>query len=268
MVGNTHDLQNRQSELGDWFMSMAAIANPRVTSGQTAQGFYVIGADGTAYGYNNNRSVERVMSFMAEGLKGYKAAPAYSKGVRDLDFTALTAPKGSAVLRVYARILPVPEGSHASNENVQRDHFWILPDEVSALAKGDVAESLQLRLCRFAFVDAIRGEPNFWKPSEIVSRSFKVRRDGDGYHLTGTFEMRHAQRGIEGSFEALIKVDDGKIVSFRGFAETVAHGRSTYTPNPPKGEFDLKLAFVLAPSTADTVAPQAAMYGRSYLTGS
>ena len=248
-------------------MDTVAKVNKRVLKGETSQGFYVLDASGTAHGYNNNRSVERVLSFMAEGLAKFNAAPVV-ESVSDLGRYVVKPPEGTSVLRTYSRIMPVPAGSHIANGNVQRDHFWLLADEVTALSTGTVPESLQLRLCRFAFVDAVRGEPDFWRVADIVSRSFSVERSPDGtFSLTGTFSMSHPQRSFTGTFEAVIEIGKGKLTSFKGFAEGTASGQSTYTPNPPDGEFPLKIAFVLAPDAKDTVAPQATFFGRSYLTG-
>lgn len=248
-------------------METVAKVNKRVLKGETAQGFYVLGAGGQAHGYNNNRSVERVLAFMAEGLVKFEAAPGVST-ISDFEGAVIEPPEGATVLRTYSRIMPVPAGSHIANENLQRDHFWVLASEVSSLSSGTVPESLQLRLCRFAFVDAIRGEPDFWRVEDIVSRSFSVSRlAGGSFSLVGAFEMSHPDRSFVGTFEAVLEIGNGELTSFKGFAEGTASGRSTYTPNQPEGEFPLKIAFILAPDAMETVAPQASFYGRSYLTG-
>lgn len=261
MVGNTHDLQNHQSAIGTWFKQTASKVNPRNLDQQTSQGFYVVAADGSAYVFNNNRSVDRVLQTLDKGLTGFRSSPPAKVDVSDEKQWTPEPPEGATILRVYSRIKPVPPGCDASNENLQRDHFWILAPEIEAWRKGAVPDSLVLRLCRFALVDAIRGEPDFWRIDQIRARSFSV----EGSLLKGTFAMQtpDGKRGLTGSIELQFAKDGG----IKGFAETTAWGAGTYTPNPPAGKFPLKFAFVMAPKAADTVAPQAAMFGREYLIG-
>jgi hypothetical protein len=260
MVGNTHDLQNHRSPIGTWFKQTASKVNTRNLDEQTSQGFYVVAADGSAYVFNNNRSVERVLQTLDKGMAGFRAAPPSNVEIPQEKQWAPEPPPDATVLRVYSRIKPVPAGCDTANENLQRDHFWLLAPEVAALRKGEVPEALTLRLCRFVFVDAIRGEPDFWRIDE-VKKSFKV----SGTTLSGSFQMQtaDAKRGLTGSVELQIS----KSGEVKGFAETTAWGAGTYTPNPPAGKFPLKFAFILAPKAPDTVAPQAAMFGQEYLTG-
>jgi hypothetical protein len=260
LVGNTHVLQNGRNAQRDWFLKAAAKANPRIESGQTAQGFYVMGADGEAFGFNNNRSLERVLGFASKGLEAFAGAPKTKVEIPAPQDFQPKPPPGTFVLRAYSRISPVPAGSDPANENVQRDHLWVLEGELGAT----VSEAFAKRLCRFALVDAIRGEPDFWRPSEVRTSSFRVVRPG---RLEGEFSMATAdgKRGLEGKLEAEFAVQNGRIQSFKGYAEGLAWGRGTYTPSPPAGRFPIKFAFVAAPKSADTVAPQAAMFGREYV---
>jgi hypothetical protein len=131
-------------------------------------------------------------------------------------------------------------------------------------SSAKVPEALAKRLCRFAFVDAIRGEPDFWRTQEIRKSEFTVGPNGK---LMGEFSMSTAdgKRGLEGTFEAEIKAAAGKVIGFKGYAEATAWGSGTYTPGAPIGQFPMKFAFVIAPKTKDSVAPQAAMFGNEYL---
>src|SRR3954469_1216947 len=74
-AGNTHELQNGRSPARDWFMATAGSVNARIKNNITAQGFYVVAADGKAYGFNNNRDPERVLNFIQDGGKKFKANP-------------------------------------------------------------------------------------------------------------------------------------------------------------------------------------------------
>lgn len=249
-------------------MSTVTKVNPRGNQGQTTQGFYVIGADGSAYVFNNNRSVERVLDFMRRGFEGFQAKPPVASEIPAAQSVQIKPPPGATVLRLYSRIKPAPAGCDPSNENLQRDHLWILPDEVASMAKLEAPPALVNRLCRFTFVDAIRGEPDFWRPEEIRANKFEVTKNPKGgYLLKGPFAMQSAdgKRGIEGTLEAELNITDQKITAFKGFAESTAWGSGTYTPSAPTGKFPLKFAFLLAPAAKDSVAPQAAMFGREYL---
>jgi hypothetical protein len=213
-AGNTHDLQNRRGDVQTWFMETAAKVNPRALQKQTTQGFYVAAPDGKAYGFNNNRSVERVLEFMRRGKAAHAQDPPVRVEVPAPKSVILAPPPGSAVLRVYSRIRPVPAGAQPSNENLQRDHFWILSEELrelgdAASGTGEVPASLAARLSRFALVDAIRGEPDFWRHNEVRTSAFHVARRSDGkLELKGRYAMRTADgaRGLEGTFEAELKV--------------------------------------------------------------
>ena len=248
-------------------MQTVAKVNARVEQGHTTQGFYVAAADGTAYGFNNNRSVDRVLAFMADGLTKFRANPPTATDTRQLAHTPLKPPEGATVLRVYSRILPAPEGCNESNKNLQRDHLWILADEARLLANGEIPESLVLRLCRFTFVDAVRGEPDFWSVGQIRERKFTVTSDRTGTTLNATFTMESARQTLTGLFESRFTIRDGTVSDFKGYAECTASGSGQWTPGAPERKFPLKFAFVMAPNTKDTVPPQAAMYGREYLTG-
>ncbi len=269
-AGNTHSLQWRKSAESNWFMDTVRKVNLRGERNETTQGFYVVDAAGGAYGWNNNRDVDRVLGFMRSGLTQYRSVASRDVlQIQPKEDGIPDPPAGATVLRVYQRIMPVPKGADSANENVQRDHFWLLASESAALVKGQVADTLSLRLCRFVFNDAIRGEPDMWRPQEISERSFSASRKGDVVTLEGSFAMATAkrERGLKGKLTAEIRFSGERVVGFKGVADTTAWGQSNYTPNPPKGEFPLKFAFILAPTTPDTVAPQATNHGASYLTG-
>jgi len=245
-------------------MRLAAQVKPDVENGNTAQGRYVGGPDGTAYAYNNNRSVERVLAMMDTGLAGYRAKPPAKVSFEGDQSYGARPPAGTTVVRVFARITPLPPACDDANQNVARDHMWISAAEASALNSRTVPASFANRLVRFHLVDNVRGEPDHWRPSEITKSDFQVKNG----HLNGTYEMSTAdgKRGLSGSFEAQLTFSsNGEIVGFRRYGEAIAWGRSTYTPNPPEGKFPIKFAFVLAQDEMSrVVSPQAVFYGNEY----
>jgi hypothetical protein len=208
-----------------------------------------------------------VLGFMADGLAKFRANPPVVKDVAALQHTRLAPPAGASVVRVYSRILPTPEGCNDNNKNLQRDHVWILKEEVRLLAKGEVAEPLRLRLLRFALVDAVRGEPDFWTVADIKQSEFRATTGNGAVAVHASFSMQTAKQTLSGTMDLEIKTDGDEVTHVKGYAACTASGSGTWTPGAPEGKFPLKFAFVLAPQTKDTVPPQAAMYGREYLTG-
>jgi hypothetical protein len=276
VVGNTHELQNGRSPAREWFMKMATSVNAKVLQGQTSQGFYVAAPDGTAYGFNNNRTVDRVSGFMDQSLKKWRENPGDRVLISEDDVNAPFSRKpdaGVTVVRVYSRIKPLPEGCHELNRGVGRDHLWIYPEEAKLIAETTerdlpLPRTLSMRLVRFHLVDNVRGEPDFWKPDEVKRAEFKLRRSNSGaYTLTGNYSMSTASgdRGLEGALEGQLRLSGGKIVSFKAFGKATAWGAGTYTPRPPEGKFPLLFAFQVTQDEASKVVPpQGNLWGNEY----
>ncbi|MEO7454400.1 MAG: hypothetical protein ABIV13_06525 [Fimbriimonadales bacterium] len=266
-AGNTHNLQWRRSPESNWFMDTVRKINARADKNETVQGFYVINAVGDAYGFNNNRNVQIVLDFMRSKLLDYNNSPQEIVHIDPSDDGIPDPPEGATVLRVHQRIMPVPKDANFANQNVQRDHFWLLKDEKSQLLKGIVPDSLGLRLCRFVFNDAVRGEPDMWTVGQVRKCDFTATQEGNTVTLRGEFAMHteDSKRGIEGKLTAVIDFKNAELTNFRGIADTHAWGRSTHTPGEPPGRFPLKFALVVSPK--DYVAPQGSTHGNSYLTG-
>lgn len=277
VVGNTHEIQNGRSRARDWFMGMAALVNPRVKDNVTAQGFYVAGPDGTPYGFNNNRSVERVSRLMDNALKDWRAKPPRPIEIGAEELATPYAPKlpdGGLSARVFARISPLPPGCGELNKAPAQDHMWIYPAESAAIAsaKPGADGSIQLpatlvtRIVRFHLVDNVRGEPDFWGPAEIVRSDFVARRSrSDGPVLfSASYSMRTSDggRGMEGRLEGRFDIASGKVSSFKAYGEAQAWGAGTYTPDPPPGRFPIKFAFLtVSDAVSKAVPPQGIISG-------
>lgn len=255
-------------------MAAARQVKPDIDKGITSQGFYVVDADGKAYGFNNNRSVERVTGFIQRGLDAFAAAPRPSGKIPDGDVAAkwhTELPEGGASIRVHSRIRPLPAGVDPSNGNVARDHLWVYPNEILALAKdGKASESLVWRIARFQLVDNIRGEPDHWQAAEVKKAELKLTPAGrNRWTFQGDFAMETANgaRGLTAKLEGRIGLNAAadRIEVFRAFGEGVAWGRSTYTPNPPEGRFPIVFAFDMTRDQWSMhVTPQAIFYGNEY----
>jgi hypothetical protein len=263
-VADTHEVQTGRSAHREWFLAAARQVKPEVDKGVTAQGRYVVGADGTAYGYNNNRSVERVLAMMDSALglfAAHSAGPVPAGGHP----SGRTWPEGVQTVRVVARVRPVPPGCDPMNQNVARDHLWILPDEARALGRGDFPEALATRICRFSLVDNVRGEPDHWRADEVALSEFWPSGKGQ---FSGMFSMETAdgKRGLRGTIEVEAETKSGKLSRFLAYASVQAWGRGTYTPGEPPGKFPMAIAMRLVDDEASrTVPPQAVSYGAEYL---
>jgi hypothetical protein len=276
VAGNTHELQNGRTPARDWFIGAAAKVKPGVTSGQTAQGFYVIAPDGKAFGTNNNRSVERVKAYMLSGLEQYAKHEMGPLEITEGSAEYVRKPDAStSVIRVYTRIRPVPQGSDASNENVAQDHLWITKPEIEGILAGNqFANSTIYRLARFNLIDNVRGEPDHWKPGEIKTAILDLKRQIEAggyvtYALTGRFEMATADnsRGLTVKLNGRLTIakEAARVHELKVYGEGEAWGKSTYTPNPPPGVFPIVFALVQADDpVAKVVAPQAIFFGREY----
>jgi hypothetical protein len=249
-------------------MGAAVQVKPDVVRGQTAQGFYVLGPDGSAYGFNNNRSVEGVHKMLDFALAAYKERPPAKADVSDADVQAPFSPPrppGALAARVLARVKPVPEGCAAANENVARDHLWILAGEQQELTEGRFPVSLARRIARFSLVDNVRGEPDHWHGAHV--RSLKTEPLGEGrFRLVAKMQTDDGARGLEADLTLRVKSEGGRVTAFDGYATATAWGRSTYTPDPPPGRFPMAFAVFLSnDDAARAVPPQAVFWGREYL---
>lgn len=259
-------------------MDVAESCNPRVKEGLTSQGFYVAGADGTCYGFNNNRTVDRVREFMNAALSSYAGKPPKDVRIGEPvrgDCGPLP-PKGAAVIDVYARIVPLPDGASAANRAVGRDTLWIETEELRAMAACDgdmeLPAALAARIARFHLVDNVRGEPDMWKPADVRRARFVLRpRDAERglFALHGDFELRRGDdsRGMIGTISGEAAFDKARerLTTFRAHAKATAWGAGTWTPDPPAGRFPMEFAFVLRDDDSRAlVAPQAAACGEEY----
>jgi hypothetical protein len=271
-VGNTHELQNQKSPAANWFMASARSVNPRSLDSVTAQGFYVVAADGKAYGFNNNRDPARVLDFIRMGQAAFKTSPPTAASISDADLGASFTRKASepvSFVRAFTRIKPLPADCDVLNHSVGRDHVWIYPSDLAQMegktGKFDMPASMANRLARYHLVDNVRGEPAFWSASEVKKASFQMwPKKGGIVAFSGTYSMATADnaRGLRGTLEGEMRISAGKVSRFRAYGEARAWGAGPYTPRPPKGEFPLVFAFIdVKDEFAQVTPPQAAAYG-------
>lgn len=266
----------------------------QMSSSLDPQGMYILGPDGSTYGFTNDHEPADILRFMDRALRGYAARPPRPAVVSDADVAtpwSYTPPPGATVVRVFSRIRPLPQKVWGLNRGVGRDFLWIYPEDVQALIDASAAptfllpEALVTRLVRFHLVDGVRGTPDLWAPYEVKRAAFTgktLRQTGTVRTLSfvGDFSMRggrnsaapetagqRVEQGHVGRIEGEVDIDlkTQALLRFRAYSDGQAWGEGTFTPYPPPGRFRLLSALVEA-SPADQAArvvpPEAVATGR------
>jgi hypothetical protein len=254
--------QRRQQDAEGEFYRKIANQGPRPADGGTTQGRYVVDADGTLLGYNNNRDTERLLRLMRESLDRPRpeAVAAIEAGKKDARFSP-EPPSDGLVVRVHSLVLggyPETEDPWLKifQEGMGRDNLWIRGDEHEALRRGEFPDSLVVRLACFHLVDNTRGEPPMWKAEEIRERSLEFR---DG-RLSGRIHLASADgsREFRADLLGFVASEGGRVTRFDLVAKGSFRGESPLTRNAPPGEFPLGVSFRLADGgdPADAIPPQ------------
>ena len=262
--------QRRQKDNEGRFYQKIANQGPRKVGRGTTQGLYAADASGRFLGYNNNRSANRVLGMMQSALAKHRPVKvaAIAKGKLDARYNP-KPPKGGLVVRVTSKVLggyeePDNEFRRIYQTSLGRDNLWIRADEHSALAKGQLPQSLLKRLARFHLVDNTRGEPPMWRDNEIKKLEGTLRNG----QLRATVQLKtaNAARGYEAQLFGHIEIKNGKVTRLDLVAKGTFWGEGTYTRRAPKGRFPLAIAFTLADGkdAADSIPPQGS---RGWLPG-
>jgi hypothetical protein len=145
-----------------------------------------------------------------------------------------------------------------------RDPLWIRKAEHDALVKGELPESLKVRLVRCHLEDTTRGKANFWHFQDLKKVDLRLENG----RLIGEVHLETADgtRGFLASLLGFVEAREGKLTRFDLVAKGVYWGEGTYTRGAPKGKFPFAVAFSLASGTeeADRIPPQCA---RGWLEG-
>lgn len=288
-AGDVAEFAWRRTEGSRWFMEAAGKVNYRVRSGQTVQGFYTLGADGAAYGFENVRSAKVVLNLLSETASAHARGKHPKVEIPPDSFTSIFTksiePKHTDVVRVFTRLRPVPVSANSLNKSLGRDHLWITGKDIDALgaaaASGNpfpMPRDLKMRLVRYNLIDNVRGQPDLWEASQVKKADLTVTpigRSGGAmvYKLSGAFAMGTAdsKRGIDGTIEGEIEVDPAsrKLLWFRAFAEASAWGDSKFTAHAPSGKFPLVIGMLnVDDGLSKTVAPDAISLGDVYFSPS
>jgi hypothetical protein len=246
---------------------------------EVRQGLYIAAANGTPLAFDHfHPSPERFLKLLATGKEkwntlGTQEDAAVSPAPVDPNFDR-TVPKGCVILDTFTRIPQNENAPWTPNAAIGRDHVWIFAEELRSLtevAVPSLTPPLAMRLCRFHFVDNVRGEPNQWTREEVreqrivvsVVRATQLRIEGTARMKTG-----NGQRGYDARLQGDLRFDKavGKFTRFDLLSWGEAWGEGTYTGGAPARRFPLQIAFTLAnpKDPAYTVPPQGSRWLPGY----
>lgn len=248
-VGIAHNGAGRRKDAeGDF-------ARKIIGSGGTLQGLHVINTAGELVGYVYDFRPESVLAMLEKALQKFKPvdAPPLDFAKKDMRFVP---PEGGLIVDVNTKVLDGHAAPKSKEGTIQydmekawkssmgREHLWIRQDEVAALVKGELPESLKKRIVRYHLVDDTRGTPTGWTEDDIkkVEITLVEGRLKGVVHL----ETKKGDRGYQADLLGFIQAKDGKVTRFDIVAHGQFWGEGAHTPNAPKGRFPLAIAFSLA----------------------
>ncbi len=252
----------------------------QMKSSNDPQGMYILGPDGKSYGFTNDHYPDDIQRFINSCLAKFKKDPpakvSFTKEELNSSFSH-QPPPGAAVVRVFARIWPLPKQCWGLNRGAGRDFLWLYPEELKYLAHTPAGKdgaiklpvALFGRMVRFHLLDDVRGTPDMWRLSEIRSMNFKAKVVGDAKSaarqitFSGEYSLKTGSggRGYKGKINGKTEVSasDNSLVKFRAYSDGLAWGRGTYTPFPPDGKYGLHIGFVEAKDEIARVVPPEAV---------
>lgn len=248
---------------------------------RSTQGFYVFDPEGALWRGWNNRDLPKLKRYLKEVVRKY-AAPNSTELKSATEATSGTDARfargledGGVVVEVFSKIIRADwppakdEWQEHFRQSTGRDHLWILKDEVSALAAGELPQQLVRRIARYHLVDNTRGEPPLWQADEVRENQLRLAPEAaSGHRLDGSVILRtdNGKRAYEASGLGRIETKGGKLTRFDVVFRGEFAGEGTYTPGAPPGKFTLAIVFRLAQGgEADKVPPQGARDLRDYL---
>lgn len=237
---------------------------------------YILGPDGSSYGYTNDHDPSNIQACINGALKRYREHPPKAATVSQKEIEtpfAITPPASASVIRVYSRIRPLPKGCTGLNQSVGRDFLWVYVHEARAmLAPGrqpfKLPASLALRMARYHLLDNVRGTPDMWDANEVKKATFVARivKEAGGVRTVGfegrfVMKTRSERKGyagkVVGQFD--IRTSDARITRFRAYSDGLAWGNGTYTPNAPKSRYHLVIAMIEATDPMARIVPPEAV---------
>lgn len=234
---------------------------------KTFQGFYVLGADGTAFHYQVvwNLTPEGYLEELNKALHRFESV---ELGRVELDGAAVAeaepprADPSTSVLRVLGRVKVPHDASQGAHQGVGRDHMWVFRDEVKALVDSArepdawVAppRTVVARLVRFQLVDNTRNVAEAFAHDAVQEASFRVKllsREGHTAHyaLEGTYRSEgqgqnhgEAPYGVDGRLAGELTVDCKRLKITRCLLHGEAEAWGQPKTGAPKGRYPIEFA--------------------------
>lgn len=236
--------------------------------GGRSQGVYIFSPGGKLLAFSNTASAEHVKRLMSKALNDFNPdAPAIKiEDTKPGQRYYAEPPEGALVLNVTTKVLGGYEGDESRRtemhkQSLAHDHLWLRRDEKEALARGELLDSVKQRIVRFHLVDNTRGEPPFWRESDIRKIDITLK---DG-RITGSVAVRtdDGERGYEADVLGFVETKDGEVTRFDLVVKGNFWGEGQYTRGAPEGKFPLAVTFRLSDMAcaADRVVPGAARGG-------
>jgi len=226
----------------------------------TSQGNYVFSPDGSLLAFANTADASHVKQLLSTALKKFDPIATTAPTELKASLPQFDPPQGGLVINVTAKVLDGYDKSVSQERKdaLGHDHVWLRKDEVEAIAKGELPESVKQRIVSFHLVDNTRGEPPSWRQDEVKSLVLTLK---DG-RLVGKvhLETKSGDRGYQADLLGFVAVKEGSITRFDLVAKGEFWGEGTFTRGAPPGRFPLAIGFALAPknSVSDQVLPGAA----------
>ncbi len=248
-VGIAHNGAGRRKDAeGDF-------ARKIIGKGGTLQGLHVINTKGELVGYVYDFRPQSVLSMLDRALKKFKPVDAPPIDFKEKD-KRYVMPQDGLVVVTTAKVLGGHDAVKSAKGTIQydmenawktsmgREHLWVRHDEVQALVKGELPESLKKRIVRYHLVDNTRGTPTGWTDNDIKKLEMQLSEGclKGSVHL----ETKDGSRGYQAAVLGFLEAKDGKMTRFDIVANGQFWGHGTYTPGAPKGRFPLAISFTLA----------------------
>jgi hypothetical protein len=170
---------------------------------------------------------QKFVPALEAAIKDYRPAKAFAKQVptgADRDEHFYPVPSDAVVVHVTSRMVKGGKG-WPGPQRWGRDNLWIRADEVAALAKGQLPDSLKKRIARCHLINTTGGHLTagaMWKPEHVKRLDMRLA----GGRLTGAVDLEGWVKGrarndhsrYSANLLGFIEVKGGKLTRFDAVA--------------------------------------------------
>lgn len=215
-VGVDHEIERRQDAEGDLYRKVAGKAVSNSVFVFDPSGKRLFQRLGGEIYQKYNPALKAVL----ESYQPAKAAGAPVPSGADRDEHFYPVPQGAVVVHVTSRMVGAGKG-WPGPKRWGRDNLWILEDEVAALAKSELPDSLKKRIARFHLTNTTGGHLTagaMWKPEHVKGLDMTLAKG----RLTGAIDLEGWVKGparndhsrYSAKLLGFVEVKDGKLTRF------------------------------------------------------